>query len=374
MLMNIRQMIYTMLMYVCQIFPVDNNKVLFSSFDGGLYNDSPRIISEALSRHENIKQVWVLPNEVEVPSYIKKVNRTSPKLFYEMATSKVWVDNTRKRIWARKKKNQFYVQTWHGGVALKKVERDAEEMLTKDYVKRAKHDSAMADVFVSESDWRTKNYLSAFWYDGEVIKGGVARKQAVNLNEVKNKVYKYFNVDPSTKILLYAPTFRKESELECYNIDYGRLLVNLEKKFGGKWIIVIRLHPNILALDKTIDYSERIVNGTRYPVLNELMTVSDAVITDFSGCMFDALRMGKKLFLYASDYEKYVNTERGLYFDLKDFPASLSKSNDELEDNITMYDDMQYNAEREKLVEKLGFYETDGTGIVIDYILQHCKE
>ncbi len=97
----------------------------------------------------------------------KVVKETSMKAIYHLATAKLWIDNSRKREWIIKRKGQYYVQTWHGNVCIKTIEKDAEDYLDKPYIRCAKHDSQMADLMISGSKFRTKNYRSAFYYKGK---------------------------------------------------------------------------------------------------------------------------------------------------------------------------------------------------------------
>ena len=65
--------------------------------------------------------VWAVRNMgAEVPAPVRKVEVDSPEYYYEMATSKIWIDNCRKDIYTHKRKNQYYIQTWHGSGPLKK--------------------------------------------------------------------------------------------------------------------------------------------------------------------------------------------------------------------------------------------------------------
>ena len=87
-------------------------------------------------------------------------------------TAKVWVDSNRKEGYIRKRKGQFYIQTWHGGVPLKKIEGDCEEYLGEVYIQRAKWDSAMTDLYLSNGGFCTDMYRRAFWYTGEILECG----------------------------------------------------------------------------------------------------------------------------------------------------------------------------------------------------------
>ena len=142
-----RNTIASLLAQIFSILPIKQNKIVFTSFGGKYYNDAPRIISEAL-KNDEVQKVWIAKPNVELPDNIKKVSPSSIRAIYELETAKIWVDNSRKYEWAKKRNNQYYIQTWHGGVALKKVEADALESLSEYYIKRAKKDSGNIDYFV----------------------------------------------------------------------------------------------------------------------------------------------------------------------------------------------------------------------------------
>ncbi|MBR0230706.1 MAG: CDP-glycerol glycerophosphotransferase family protein [Clostridia bacterium] len=366
--LQFKQLMARMLFKTMRVFPIDKKKVVFSSFRGK-YNDSPRIISEALSRTGKAKQVWIVNEGIDVPESITKAKPKSISSLYHLATARVWVDNSRKEIWVSKRKKQFYIQTWHGGVCIKKVEKDAEDRLPPVYVESAKNDSKMADIFVSEAEWRTRNYRSAFWYEGEIVKGGISRKQSIDEAHARKKVLDFFGINDNCHFVLYAPTFRNNHDLTCYDIDYHALINCLEKKYGGDWRIIIRLHPNISDSENHLVYSEKVLNGSDYPILNELLAISDMLITDFSGCMFDAVRRKLKLVLYASDYDDYLKNERGLYFDLSNFPAPLAKNNSQLLDIVNSFDVKKYEEDCQKMIDQLGFYDVDATPLIVDRIL-----
>ncbi len=62
----------------------------------------------------------------------------SVKALIELFTAKIWIDNSRKSFYPPKRKNQFYLQTWHAGFGLKRIENNAAEKLKPRYVKLAK--------------------------------------------------------------------------------------------------------------------------------------------------------------------------------------------------------------------------------------------
>lgn len=341
--------------------PIKQNKVVFRSYHGTKYNDSPMYISEQLIAdakriNADIDVVWITDGLISTPPDVRIVVQGSNEAMYELSTAKVWVDNVRKDLWDRKRSDQYYIQTWHGGTALKKIEQDAEDKLPRAYIKRAIRDSKMADAFISESKWNSVLYRSAFWYDGGILEYGCPRSDIFYKDpaEYKKRVHSFFGLHDDDKIVLYAPTFRNSGSLECYNIDYPRLLEILGEQWGDHWKVIIRLHPNLAAKQGEIPYGENILNGSAYPDINEIIVASELLITDYSSCMFDAMEANKRVILYASDEKSYMG-ERGSYFQLCELPFPVTHDNEELNDCVRLFDLDKYNNQVREFMDKLGF-------------------
>lgn len=151
------------------------DKVVFSNFNGKKYDDNPRYISEKLHQDDpNVKIVWIEHKgfKINPPSYVKVVQWPSLEMFFQLATAKIWVDSHSKPLYVCKRKGQFFVETWHGGLGMKKIEGDAIERLSQSYIETSKHSVSMADVFISNSDWLNAIYRRAFNYKGKIIKCG----------------------------------------------------------------------------------------------------------------------------------------------------------------------------------------------------------
>lgn len=376
--MNLHSIISSIILRIFSCFPVDNKKIVFQSFYGKYYNDSPRFIFERMIKEApSFKYIWLYNKENEQIHGAEVVRKGSIRSLYEIATSKVWVDNCRKPVWVKKRKEQYYIQTWHGGVCIKAVEKDAEETLDINYVKGARNDSKMADLFLSECEWRTKNYREAFWYTGEILKNGLPSSVVFfqDICRIRDKVYTYFGIPRESKIVLYAPTFRDLGSRFTYEVDGESVINALGSKYGGEWYFIFRLHPNVVDFQSEIEYSKHVLNGSIYEDVNEILFVSELLITDYSGCMFEGMRRGKKVLILANDYEEYITTNRKLYFDITQLPAPFARNNRELIDNIVNFNEVGYHDKRKTFVRGLGYYdETNACESVCDRILKQMGD
>lgn len=343
-------------MLICHLMPIKKNKVVFSSYRGRQYSDSPMFISEELEKDGNLDIVWIYNSQLNRNS-IRTVPDSTLRAAYELATAKVWVDNCRKKVWVKKRRGQFYIQTWHGNLGIKKIEADAGDKLKKSYIRSAKHDSKMTDVITSGCKWATNNFRTAFWYGGEIWECGSARTDIFynDVTPIKEKVYSFYGFDSNDRVIIYAPTFRNSKRLDCYCIDYEMLIDSAKKKWGGNWKVIVRLHPNMTEEQGKLSFSMNVKNGLEYQEINELIVASELLITDYSSCMFDAMEAGKKVIFYATDLEEYIE-ERGTYFQYKDLPFPLSRSNEELCVAIAKYDDSKQKELAAEFMKEQGFF------------------
>lgn len=358
--------------YLFWLFPLQD-KVVFSSFSGKRYGDNPKYISdELLSLHPNIKQVWLYKEKFEMNEKIMQAKWGSILMIYHLATSKVWVDSHTKPEWVIKRKKQFFIETWHGGLGMKKIEGDAQEKLEKDIVKRTKHNSLLTDLLISNSDWLTSIYKRAFWYNGKILECGYPKNDILFQNqkhlEIRRKVQNYYNLNENTSILLYAPTFRDQNN-QNYGISLEQIEEMLNKEEKENWIVAYRLHP-LMEKNDTLgkENNKKIINMTKYPDIQELIIASGILITDYSSCIFDFAMLKKPGFIFANDLEKYEQ-ERGLYFDLRTLPFPFSKTTEELITNILSFQKETYLKELEKYFEKMGLKENgNATSTIVQII------
>lgn len=346
-----------------KIFPVDHKLILFEAYYGKGFEDSPSEIAKELhDRYKNdIKLAWLVRDihaAKTLPSFITPVRRFSLKELYYLSCSHIWIDNCRKMRGIKKRKNQFYIQTWHGGIGSKKVEKQVADILSNGYIKNAINDSNMADLFLSGSRWQTKLYRDAFWYSGEILERGLPRNDIFFRDscEIKKKVRDFYNINGNKHIVVYAPTFRDSDDTKWLDLKFDKLITNLGKYWGGEWIVIVRMHPSALSLQSIIKYSDTIKNGSVYPEMNELTIASDVLISDYSSCIFDAILNQHRVIRYVPDIDRYKQL-RGTNLDEEDLPFPTAYNNDQIERILREYD---YQAEviKQKLfLEKVGSAE-----------------
>lgn len=356
------------LVYFFNLFPIEKNSIFVSNYNGKGYGDSAKPIIEELNKKNNKYRIyWLVENIKDIkpndfPKNIIPVQKDSLNYFFHICTSSVWLDNRRPIIELNKRKKQFYIQLWHGGIALKKIEKDAEKSLKKRYVRAAKKDSKKINIMISNSKFCTKLYKTSFWYNGVIKEYGLPRNDILinkeNHTNITDKVKKHFNIDKNEKILLYAPTFRKDLSIKAYNVDFKKLEQILEKKYKTKWRILVKLHPNIDEQKANqLLVTKKMINASKYSDMQELMIASDILISDYSSVMFEFSFMDKPVFLYANDINDYVD-DRGFYFDLNNLPYKLSTNNEELFNAINQFNKDDYLKVLHSFFNQIGLKES----------------
>ncbi len=333
-------------LYCFWVFPIDQRKIVVSRNDGNGYGGNAKyIVEEMLNRDMDYDIVWLLRkgySGTSLPAEIRFVPTNSFKALYELATAKVWIDNTRKYFYPPKRSNQFYLQTWHSSFGIKYLEQDAN--LNKTYMDVAKRDGRMTDLMVAGSQWREMLYKRSFWYDGEVMLSGTPRLDVLMGDTflLKKKVCRFYGIPLTHKLIIYAPTFREDSTFNYWSLKGTDLTNALSEKFGGEWTMLFRLHPKVADLQSG-SLDSQIIDATNYDDMQELLAAADVLITDYSSSMFDVMIAEKKCFLYCTDKVRYQMDERQLYFHLGQLPFDLSESLSELINHIESFEQSVYN-------------------------------
>lgn len=346
------------------IFPIKKNKIFIFSYYGNQYGDSPKYISEYLVKNysrDNFDIVWQF-NDIDAHKDIEGVRIVKSmtlRHFYELCTSKIIITNFRTTELFKKRKEQYYIQTWHSSLRLKQIEKDAENSLQKSYVEMAKMDSKKCDLLLSGCEYSTKIFKRAFWYEGEIFEKGTPRSDMLlkNNNDISKRVKKKLAISENRKFILYAPTFRKDDSLEVYNVDYQKIIKAAKKKYGGEWSFLVRLHPHLVSKSKELIYGDNVIDVTKYDDIQELLASSDILISDYSSLIFDFALTERPCFLYVPDLKEYIKNDRKLYFNIKELPFINSSSNDELIDSINNFDDEIYKSKLKHFYNKIGNFE-----------------
>ena len=359
-------------------------RVMCWAYNFKQYGCNPRYLTDyILENNKNFEIYWVFRKGIDtsqVDKRIKIVRFKSWEYLKLLATAEFFVTNSRTfpfHIYWHKRQEQKYLMLWHGGVALKKVEKDAEAKLGYQYVHKAKIDSKIADLMISGCRMQTNLLRNAFWYNGEIIETGIPRNDIFFKEELhkifRKRVCSTYNIDADSRIVLYAPTFRRDKSTKPYNIDWKNIqdaicdILECEKI-----TVIIRLHPNLINKVDTshLIAADNIVDGTKYHDMQELLCAADLLITDYSSSMFDFAMLHRPCFIYANDMKKY---DRGYYFNFNELPFPVAENNAQLLQQIKAFNKENYNSNINHFLNQTIGQTDNGTAseAITNWMLSH---
>lgn len=364
--------------------PVVSNKIVFDNYMGKGYGGNCKYVAkQLLGMDGNWDLVWTVlsPNaqKGQFPPGVRLVEYGSPEAMYEYATARFWVCNYHLVHYLNKgllkKPGQFYIQMWHGSFGIKKIENDCGN-LTQDraWLALAKKNAKDTDVWISNSSFETDIYRRAFWDVRDVRMFGHPRNDIFfgsGTEQARAQVERFLG-KTGHKLLLYVPTFRDDRMGWEQGLDFPLLRQSLEERFGGGWLILMRLHPRMKEFTELLPKEPFCADVTEYPDIQELLAAADAVVTDYSSAVFDFLLTGRPAFLYAPDYKAY-ETMRGLYYPLEETPFPVALTNAQMAKHIASFDELVYKEKVRDFLEEKGSVE-DGraafrvAGLIADRI------
>lgn len=350
------------------------NKIVFDNYMGNGYGCNPKYVLKCLlempqERTEGLDLVWITktPELLRpiLPARVRIVLYDSEQAFYEYATAKLWVKNFQMvhllNQGLLKKKEQIYIQMWHGSFGIKKIEGDCGYLnADKAWLALAKKNAAYTDFWISNSRFESDVYKNAFWGAGKILEYGHPRNDLFfeqDQLQYKRKVQETYGIAPEKKLFFYMPTFRDQDHGLLQPLPYERIAEKLGSRFGGEWVCLVRLHPRRVSPKQIEALKEQsVMDATMYPDVQELLAAADAMVTDYSSAIFDFLLTKRPGFILAEDYDAYEQI-RGFYYPLTDTPFPLAKTDEELLEQIGTFDEENYRQKIDTFLKEKGSVE-----------------
>lgn len=356
--------------YPIRILPVKKNRILFTGLTGGHaydYSCNPKYLYEYMREHFSgeFEYVWAVSDKKKYAFLqeegVKLVKHFSISSFPMLLTAGVIITNGSYAPWFPFRRQQYVVNTWHGGGAYKKVEneRPDADWATR---KRAEFSAANIDLFLASCKEQEKQMIrTTYRYNGEVLRAGTPRNDRIVRGEVDDmaeRVRKRYGIPDTGKIVLYAPTYRRTSIPVVMDSDYLLDVLNRVKASGEEqWYFMCRYHRY---QDDSMDIrvtGNHIIDVMDYPDMQELLGAADMLITDYSSCVWDYAFLRRPCFLFVPDKDEYTRNT-GFYVGLEQWPFAKAASMGELEKRIRAYDKTEADMRIAEHLEHLGSYES----------------
>lgn len=341
----------------------DDKLILFVSYGGRHFSDSPRVIYEAMrndKRFQDYKLVWafVEPNSFALQD---KIKIDTLQYYITALRARCWVTNVMvERALNFKGKNTYYFFTTHGIL----VKCDGPDLKQYKFSSKAK---MKYDCCLSQSEYEKKIEMRMFGLTEDKVKIVGYPKDDIFVhytNEYRNELRKKLNIPNNKKAILYAPTFREDLDLqEAFEMDIKKW----REALSDEYVLLYRAHPVVVAEYKEND--DFFHDETKYEVVEDLMIAADLLVSDYSGIIFDYCIMHKPIYLWTYDYDEYQK-RRGLYFDIrKELPSSGSE--EEVIEMIKNHDWTKVSKEVIAFQEKYETVYGEGTNNSLNLIYEN---
>ncbi len=366
---------YYMIMSFCinllKLFvKTDDKLIIFNSFAGRKYDDSPKAIFRQMRKDERFKEyhlVWALhePDKFRIKG-AKKIKTDTIGYFFSVLKARMWITNSSfERGLDFTGKNTLYFNTWHG-TPMKKMGTD----IAFDNNSFRKSGKNHFDIMMSQGDYETEIFSHAFMiHQNKFLKAGLPRNDilAHYTEEQRIAVKKKLGLVDTRKVILYCPTFREYDKDKNLGVVMSPPmdLKKWEEKLGEEYILLVRAHYEVAKV-MNIEENSFVRNMTEYPTLNHLLIATDILISDYSSVFFDYSITGKPMLHFCYDYDTYEKS-RGLYFDIRK-EIDGAETEDKLITVIKSMD-MKYMSEKTKQFrDKYVNYYGNATHKAVDLI------
>jgi CDP-glycerol glycerophosphotransferase len=312
--------------------------VVYTSFLGRQYSDSPRAIHEELVRRGvPLEHLWVVRDgRCAVPETASVLREGSREYHEAMASARYVVSNDHFPDWFERRDDQLCLQTWHG-TPFKKLGFDVSDMRRQVRRFQRNWDRQLRNwqYVLSPNRFSTPILRRAYQIEGEMLETGYPRVDVLarpDRDVLSRELRARLGLPDDKRIVLYAPTFRDHvvDRRNRYRLELALDVDRLRQAVGEDTVILFRKHHYIVdPVPVTGDGFVRDVSS--YPDGTELMLAADVLLTDYSSMMVDFANTGRPMLFFTYDLDAYEEEIRGFYLDfVGTVPGPLLRTTDEV--------------------------------------------
>lgn len=265
----------------------------------------------------------------------------------------------------KKRPETKVIQLWHSGGALKRFGYDSPGNIPKSY--HGGNVFANYDLITVSADYAVEPFVRAMCTDKRHVKVfGVSRTDWLYNEERKEQIRARFAAEhpqaAGKRVILWAPTFRgSASDPELCG---AQTIEWLRRELPDSYYLIVKLHPHA---QKKAAFAPDCAMLTE-----ELLVVTDILISDYSSVIYDYAYFGKPLILFTPDYEQYQR-ECGFYEDYEHIPALRAADGDELKRAVLQADTWDEAAMHAFFARTMGACDGHATERVIAWMRSSGK-
>ena len=359
---------------------VNQQSIIFSSFGGRKFDDSPRALYDRICTMDEFREwnlVWafVNPDEYDLPRG-EKVQIDTFRFFKTLLSSHVWIGNSEIdrgiRLFSKK---YIRIETWHG-TPMKKICGEENQTSVEKVPTNRRIDNTTIRCSQSEYDRTIFSRIFSAGREAILLSDLPRNDSLLNYTRAKMESLKEeLSIDKSKKIILYTPTYREYITNEkgenriAPPIDFEKW----ETELGDKYVLLIRAHYAVTEA-MNLPNTPFVKDVSKYSNLNDLYAISDMMISDYSSTFFDYAILDRPMFCYAYDLEEYTE-KRGLYLDVeKELPCPVDKEERSLLEHIKQVDYEKASEATRRFHHKYAPYAGRSCDMVINTLLKRIND
>ena len=350
--------------------PPRGNRILFASemrpkIGGNLARVHDRMIERGLDKKYSFRYSF------RIPDTANKWNTL--RVIYLLATSDVVLMDDYFGLLGQlgiSPKTKI-IQLWHAGSGFKAVGYSRFGRYGSPKLSNAHRKYTYV---ITGSKHLVPTYAEAFGIEeSAVVPTGLPRIDTFLDKERSRKVVEdFFVAHPNLKgkkIILFAPTFRGKSIGDAH-YDYDRIdFAKLHEFCGDDAVVLFRMHHFISdPVPIPAEYSDRLLDFASFPDTNDLLHVTDVLITDYSSVVYEYTLLDRPILFYAYDKDRY-SVVRGFHRDYDSVaPGKICVTFDELLKAL-QNEDYDTSKLEEFRRENVDYVDTNSADRVIDWLV-----
>lgn len=332
--------------------PLNKTVIFYETMSGSRMGDNPYGIFEHLRSHPEYGEflhVWSVDSRAAIPDQYRNASdvvfarRNTRSYTYFLATAGYVVCNASLPGFFTRRQDQKYMNTWHG-IPYKALGRSTPTAKFGSPAGNATF--TKATHILSPCEFTTQKIISAYSMSGvsnatiaELGYPRVDRTIAPKPN-TQDELRKVLGLQPAQDpgdhkpVVLYAPTWRSENDKDV--VDGDQLMADLNAMSGLDVQLMYRGHHRMdrLIKDASVgDENSDVIIPPHDISSNDLLTVVDILITDYSSIFFDFLPRGLPIVHYLYDLDEYART-RGINLETKELPGAVALTRAQLTESI----------------------------------------
>jgi len=362
---------------------IDEKLIVLGAYGGKAFIGNTKYLFKFLNEHSKYKIIWVTKSK-----YLNdKLNREGYSSLYTYSLKTIKVLRKAKFIFLTHgfedvlpidfSPKTIVILTWHG-TPIKKINIDDRRLLMikkwgiRFRLKLQFHQYIDYLLSIAGEDYEKEVLCNAFRIPlKKLIILGYPRNDVLfgRDQDFVMKIREFYKIpNKIEKILIYVPTFREDRKFN-FPLSFSELKRLNNLLYKKNYLFLIKAH-----------IYEREINLSRYKNIRlvkkgsdvqELLLISDLLITDYSSVIFDYLLKIKPILIFAYDYKDYLE-KVGMYYNLQKIaPGPILYNADELINAIKNIEkvDVEYREKRKEIRDKFNKYlDGKSTERILNYL------